>query len=155
MKRLTRIAILFASATLVSVGLATVQGAPAFAGTTACQHAGSYSWTSYSFKSSDTNQVEIDVYKGTACGGTYILAGTVEANYGDSYYTVEAYDNSCDNVGMVVELHGFSLATGGCKTSKWGYPTRSAIGSPKNFWLHVNGTTNTTAFNLPAYPSGG
>ncbi|HET7015926.1 MAG TPA: hypothetical protein VFI65_18535 [Streptosporangiaceae bacterium] len=158
LKKLYRIATASSVVVACAVGVVAATTSPAFAGTTACvstiQGGVSYSFQSYSFSLGSLHHVEIDVSRGGTCDGL-ILSGTVETDSNDpTHYNVSVDDYSCDNIGATIELHGYHLATTGCghAVNSNPEPKISSIGSPKNFWLLVNGSWNTNAYNLPTVP---
>jgi hypothetical protein len=134
------------AAFMASIGVGTAVFAlasPAQAAPGACYNKGSYSFQN------DQSAWVIDVYNGSGCG-TYM--GFIIANPssgGD--IRLAAADRRCDNKGISLVVHGYVVASSGCGSDGDGvrYVSYSSIGSPKNMWALVAGTTNSNTINLP------
>jgi hypothetical protein len=129
---------------LAAVGVsAAVAVTPAQAAPGACYNKGSYSFQD------DASGFSIDVYNGSGCG-TYMGFVLVNRSTGGQV-RLAAADRRCDNKGISIVVHGYSVASGGCGEANDGvkYVTYSSIGSPKNFWAYVAGSTNSNAVTLP------
>lgn len=148
MTRMRRIASAVCTVSLSTIVLVGLAASPAAAGSVSCANEGTYS---FEVDTETAHNVFVHVFPVANCKGDFILDAQVQYDAGSpAVYSVDAYDDKCDNIGMNLDMHGYSIASSGCSNpGGFGEVDVSSIGSPRNFWLHVNGTTNSPAYNLP------
>jgi hypothetical protein len=123
------------------------------AATTPAQAAGCYNRGGYSFTlTSDRLSSEIEVWRGSGCNGNPIGRGTAALVNGSGRIQLTAWDLNCDNTGMWAYVHGYSTHPGGCGETTHVRFNLSDVGSPRNWWLNVGGSSgvNSNAVNLPS-----
>jgi hypothetical protein len=150
MKVRQRIVAALGALTLATLGLVAATSAPAFAAPadteTQCIYASGYSWRSYTNDTVEPQTV-IYVFKGSSCAGSRILEAGVALD--GTNYGCYILDDALDGIGGVLEMHGLSLRSAGNGHEVSKTVSTSSIRSPRNFWIYINSTQNTYAYNLP------
>lgn len=135
---------------VLTLVLLMASGLLAFAGqaqAASCYNRGGYSFTSTSSRLSS----QINVWRGSGCRGNQIGRGTA-ALVGDTRVQLTAWDLSCDSTGIWAYTHGRSTHPEGCGDTTHVRFDLSDVGSPRNWWLNVGGSSgvNSNAVNLPS-----
>lgn len=137
---------------LAGVFAAAATGVVSAAGPASADRGPCYNRGDYSFQNDfgDGTWRKIDVYRDSDCPGRAILSGKVDYVASQNQIVLTASDAKCDNIGLTLYTHGWSLASPGCHRAidRLSKPLGS-FGNPKNFWVRVGGTTNSDALHFP------
>jgi hypothetical protein len=104
----------------------------------------------YSFKNVvNETYSTVNVHRGSGCRGDRIAWG--RAALGSGYnITLYAYDVECDDTGITLFVHGYSVPSRGCGNLASRTVDRRTIGRPYNYWINITGTSvNSNAYSLP------